>query len=368
MINQSPLKNLSRLLSPISFTLLIAAMPVAQADAIDSVVIQLNDDRGSRYEVTLDSIVGATWTYSFTKIASQDQETGASNKDSRGISHQNLALGPCLDHVVSATGPWEILVNGDPSVINIDPEADYPVLKWDQENGGTFSFTLDDEYPKGTDNIIAVIKSSTHFGEGLIDGPICETPQLPDTECPPQTEMVGQFVWDSTTNSYEHVTNSGDFVISGDDTSGSWSSATTSVAQMILIGLGEPAAVDNEVFAPSVNSSDFSNGNLNGQNIATIKLCEPEKLLVEGVEMTGDCNNLAWTTASEENNVKFRAWQMIGEVNSKANNREGASYSKADLNSVQAECVLQAIDVNGKNTFHVRGADGTTYTYELVAK
>jgi hypothetical protein len=380
MFDQSSLKNhFTWLLKTTSFALFMAVAPVSQA-AIDSVIIDLDQPppgdttRGSKYLVELIAVNGTTWTYTFQPTTSQDEiDDPDKGKASYDISHQDLGLGACLEHVdLDATkaenpGNVEIPTNGDPSA------GDFIGLKWDQSGGGTFKLVMDAVYPMGI--IEVLIKANVYWGTGPISGPDCGGGGTIDKfECPPETDLIGEFEWDETGFIPDENAGSGGIEISAGATQsgGDWISQIESnyVEAIVMLHVKEgppPEEIVGKQIVANPHSGSFDNAPIDGLPIQRIKFCgDNDSLLVKDVSMNVDGDNLSWT-ASEQDNVKFRVWQLMGEVNSKADNWGNASYDGSELLApANSEFVLQAIDINGKNTFHVLGADGNVYTYELV--
>jgi hypothetical protein len=138
----------------------VATTPVL---AGDSVTVNVNDDKDSAYQVSVTND-GNSWTYTIAQTNGKE------------LSHWDLSLGNCLDHVESTDG-GEIL-SSDPSKASPGEGADpsvksSPLIKWDTK-GGTFTITLDDTYPAGTVSVLA--KTGTMYGTGTITGPDCSTP------------------------------------------------------------------------------------------------------------------------------------------------------------------------------------------------
>jgi hypothetical protein len=378
MIDQSSLKkNFAWLSKTMGFALFMAVAPVSQA-ALDSVIIDLDQPppgdttRGSKYLVELIEVNGTTWTYTFQPTTSQDQiDDPDKGKASYDISHQDLDLGACLDHIdldatsAANSGDIEIPTNGDPSAGNFEG------LKWEGEGGGTFNLVMDAVYPTGI--IEVLIKANIYWGTGLISGPNCI--DIPDDfQCPPETDLIGEFEWDETGFIPDEVAGSGGIEISEDATQsgGDWISQINSnyVKAIVMLHVKEgppPEEVVGEQSVADPHSGAFDNTPIGGLPIQRIKFCgDNDSVLVKDVSMNVDGDKLSWT-ASEEDNVKFRVWQLMGEVNSKADNWGSASYDGSELLApANSAFVLQAIDSSGKNTFHTLGADGNVYTYELV--
>jgi len=98
------------------------------------------------------SQVDATWTYQVEKVEGHD------------LSHWNLFIGSaCRDKVISST-PTAASGSTDGST------GTDGLIKWDSTSG-TFSFTLDGNYPMGLLNVLA--KAATGDGTSQIQGPLC---------------------------------------------------------------------------------------------------------------------------------------------------------------------------------------------------
>jgi hypothetical protein len=100
------------------------------ADGLSTTItIDGSDDKGmtSSYQIVRTSHVGNTWTYTVTGLKGRD------------LSHWALG-GPftsCLSHITSSTSG---------AAPGADGSTGFNGIKWDTK-GGTFSFTLDNNYP-----------------------------------------------------------------------------------------------------------------------------------------------------------------------------------------------------------------------------
>lgn len=120
---------------------------------IDSTTIEfMGCQKQTGFEISLVSQVGATWTYQVEKLEGHD------------LSHWNLFIGSsCRNKVMSST-PTAAGGSTDGST---NTEG---LIKWNSTSG-TFSFTLDGNYPMGTLDVLA--KASTGHGISQIKGPLC---------------------------------------------------------------------------------------------------------------------------------------------------------------------------------------------------
>jgi len=123
------------------------------AHAVD--ILIPNDNKQSTYAVNLVSHVGNTWTYSVAQVKG------------RTLSHWVLGINNCLNNVVSSS-PKADEIGVDPSTA-----ARFVGIKWNSA-GGTFSFTLDKDYESTT--LQALVKTSTVYNTGNIEGPDCSKP------------------------------------------------------------------------------------------------------------------------------------------------------------------------------------------------
>jgi hypothetical protein len=124
---------------------------------LDSTTIELTGTKKpTSFEISLVSQVDATWTYQVDKLEGHD------------LSHWNLYIGSvCRDKVISSN-PTAASGSTDGSTDG-STETD-GLIKWDSKSG-TFSFTLDDNYPMGMLNVLA--KAATGDGTSQIKGPLC---------------------------------------------------------------------------------------------------------------------------------------------------------------------------------------------------
>jgi hypothetical protein len=129
----------------------------SQAVVPDSVIIDFTAQKYTKFQITLLSHVGPTWTYEVKRL------TG------HALSHWVLGIGNCKGHVVD-TDP-------DYSDFNTDPTTNLYGIKWNTNNPSdtmTFVITLDGNYQEGQVQVAA--KASNKFGIGTITGPDCDKP------------------------------------------------------------------------------------------------------------------------------------------------------------------------------------------------
>jgi hypothetical protein len=123
--------------------------------------VELIDNQTSSYGITYVGQTGNTWTYEVSEI------------DGHDLSHWLLNINSCLDKVVSSTP------NG--AQMGVDGSTGVPGIKWDVDSAftsGTFSFTLNENYPSG--EVDALAKAGTEFGTVKIRGPICDGTNIGD--------------------------------------------------------------------------------------------------------------------------------------------------------------------------------------------
>jgi hypothetical protein len=112
---------------------------------------------GSQYEVKLQSHLGNTWTYSVKELSG------------KSLSHWNVGIKACMDKgaVVSSSPTGDVK----------DGSTGFEGMKWDVSEGfteGTFSITLNADYPETT--ILAQAKAGKRGNErtGEVKGPDCQ--------------------------------------------------------------------------------------------------------------------------------------------------------------------------------------------------
>lgn len=168
-------------------------------------VVELNDNKDSRYEISLESHVGTTWTYRVREVAGRD------------LSHWDLGIESCLDHIVahSPSSGYESGTDGSTGFVGI---------KWNVDDGfsnGTFSFTLDDDYSVST--VKALAKAGNEAAQIDIVGPDCSELNTDDEEDDSDDEddgdtpddedsddeacSFGWLDWNGTASSYMELAN-----------------------------------------------------------------------------------------------------------------------------------------------------------------
>jgi hypothetical protein len=123
------------------------------SERADAVTITVDDDRASAYRVTLISDTGNTWTYLVEELGGRD------------LSHWNLGLGECLEHLAGSTPGAETGNDGSTGFYGI---------KWNVGDGfssGEFSITLDGSYAAATIDVL--VKAGNGFATAAITGPDC---------------------------------------------------------------------------------------------------------------------------------------------------------------------------------------------------
>jgi len=198
----------------------------------------------------------------------------------------------------------------------------------------------------------------------------------PNENCPDGTELVAKFEWNGSEyvfekpEEYEGVVT---ILAGADENGGDWT------AERIINVIIVKGGTSTHSSFPAADSGSFSNEGLennpsgNPPDISNLQFCadpsgDDSGNLVEDLNMSLDeQGQLSWSTASEVDNGAFNIWKLEGSVPSKSVGYSGADYSQAEVTpAAQPAYVIQAIDLNGKNTFHVLGDDGKTYTYKLV--
>ncbi len=160
--NSSPgSKVINQVLTGLAMVLVSISM-LAQAD-----IVTLGDGE-SKYEIYLESHVGNTWTYSVKEVAG------------KSLSHWNVGIQSCIDNnSITAHSPVQ---NYDIT----DGSTSFEGIKWDVEESftsGTFSFTLNADYPEIT-TIKVQAKAGSRGNErtGTVTGPDCSN--APSNEQP----------------------------------------------------------------------------------------------------------------------------------------------------------------------------------------
>ena len=129
-------------------------------------IITLGDGQ-SKYEIYLQSHNGNTWTYFVREVAG------------KSLSHWNLGIQSCMDK--------DAVVGSSPTGDVEDGSTSFKGMKWNVGDGfteGTFSITLNGDYPEAT------IKAQAKAGEpgnertGVVIGPDCTAVPLPPQDLP----------------------------------------------------------------------------------------------------------------------------------------------------------------------------------------
>jgi len=130
-------------------------------------IITLGD--GSQYEIKLQSHNGNTWTYFVREVAG------------KSLSHWNVGIQSCMDKGA--------VINSSPKGDETDGSTGFKGIKWDVGDGfteGTFSVTLDADYPKVTVEAQAKAGKKGNERTGDVMGPDCSAVPLPAAEDMPQ--------------------------------------------------------------------------------------------------------------------------------------------------------------------------------------
>jgi hypothetical protein len=128
-------------------------------EANTTTVLALDDDVHTAYQVSLVSHEGNTWTYDISHLSGQD------------LSHWSLGIESCLAHLTDYTE--------DGADIGADRSTNgFVGIKWNSR-GGTYSVTLDRDYPVGEVGVLA--KTGNGYVEGTLTGPDCAAQAEPAT-------------------------------------------------------------------------------------------------------------------------------------------------------------------------------------------
>lgn len=149
--------------SIVFLSLVILSFAVTSYADDQTVRISLNDNKDSQYEVSLVGHEGNTWTYNVKEL------------NGRSLSHWDLGISACLDHITDYT-PQSGFDQGT------DGSTGFVGVKWDLAESfteGSFSFTLDGDYATGT--VEALAKAGNKYATGSIIGPDCSAPPQPPT-------------------------------------------------------------------------------------------------------------------------------------------------------------------------------------------
>ncbi len=285
----------------------------------DSVTVYVKDNRDSTYKITLESNEGNSWTYKVVWIKGRD------------LSHWDLALGSCLEHVEDAGG-GEKKPGGDPSNANPGPGADEsvkesPLIKWDTE-GGTFTITLDADYPAGTVSVLA--KTATMYGTGKITGPDCSSVMPPE-----QNACVLKFDGDDPQYScYEERY----------DDQTSCEAAVDSV-------LAPGTVIDATWYAGKTCAELRADGTI-PDDVELLDTLVPVEL-----SATDNGVQIGFNRSADSGNLQFKLWkahvEVINSIDSTDN--ENDSYTLTDENVIPGELYcygVEAIDGSGQNNFN----------------
>ncbi|MCC6455648.1 MAG: carboxypeptidase regulatory-like domain-containing protein [Caldilineaceae bacterium] len=123
--------------------------------------VEVADSQESTYGFTYVGQTGNTWTYEVSEVDGSD------------LSYWLLNISSCLDNIVSSTPSG--------ATMGVDGGTGVAGIKWNVNSAftsGTFSFTLDDNYPSG--QVDALAKADTAFGTVKIRGPICDGTNIGD--------------------------------------------------------------------------------------------------------------------------------------------------------------------------------------------
>jgi len=137
---------------------LIYGLPVLS----HATIVTLGD--GSQYEIYLASHVGNTWTYSVSEVSG------------KSLSHWNVGIPSCIGHITDYTPKT--------GYDTTDGSTSFDGIKWDVAESftsGTFSVTLDADYPETT--VLAQAKAGKKGNErtGEVRGPDCNSFSPPNT-------------------------------------------------------------------------------------------------------------------------------------------------------------------------------------------
>ena len=133
----------------LSALVLITASVSAQTD-----IITLGD--GSEYEIYLESHDGNTWTYFVREVSG------------KSLSHWNVGIPSCIGHITAHT-PTQ-------GYDTTDGSTGFKGIKWDVAEpftSGTFSVTLDADYPEITVEAQAKAGEKENERTGDVKGPDC---------------------------------------------------------------------------------------------------------------------------------------------------------------------------------------------------
>jgi len=138
---------------------MICGLGLAIAPMVSQAEIITLGDGSSKYDISLQSHVGNTWTYSVSEVSG------------KSLSHWNLGIPSCIEHIVDYS-PAQ-------GYDTTDGSTNFEGIKWDVEESftsGTFSITLDADYPETTILVQAKAGKKGNERTGEIIGPNCEIP------------------------------------------------------------------------------------------------------------------------------------------------------------------------------------------------
>jgi len=124
---------------------------------------------GSEYEIYLESHEGNTWTYFVREVSG------------KSLVHWNVGIQSCMDK--------DAVINSSPKGDETDGSTGFKGMKWDVGDGfteGTFSVTLDADYPEVTVKAQAKAGKKGNERTGDVMGPDCSAVPLPAAEDMPQ--------------------------------------------------------------------------------------------------------------------------------------------------------------------------------------
>jgi hypothetical protein len=154
-----------------SFAATVAAVCLASAASADltptpgpyTATIEFTDKQGTNeYLVEFLGVDDKTWSYEISEVSG------------KSLSHWNIGIENCLDHIISYS-PEEGYEAGT------DGSTGFVGVKWDLAESftsGIFSFTLDDYYAISTVEILA--KAGPNSGTAYIAGPDCDCLVIPE--------------------------------------------------------------------------------------------------------------------------------------------------------------------------------------------
>ena len=128
-------------------------------------IVTLGD--GSEYEIYLESHVDNTWTYSVSEVSG------------KSLSHWNVGIQSCMDK--------DAVVGSSPTGDVKDGSTSFKGMKWDVNESftqGTFSITLNGDYPETTIKAQAKAGKPGNERTGDVKGPDCTADPLPAQELP----------------------------------------------------------------------------------------------------------------------------------------------------------------------------------------